>query len=356
MIFSFFCATVSSMKRMKKYKPLLMQVGVLLLVLSIAFYFLEQRTRFFSIDFSKQYSKYRTIEVAGFEEGEGWQGNFTYDSVRTLQGKSSIILSSWYGNLNTIQANKNFIIPPGYTNGYISIFVTDKKNLSSLVSLTLNLKGNNQQKDFDFTQLLQVGWNRLAVPIPNWKMISQISLSMLSKSGEIAEVNVDRFWIENTTGYKSDVFSTQSQSLSLRTIGQRTYVFSSSAEIATYSVTTPSQIQKGSITFSLIPEHSQEIQVSVNGTSMKIAGKNMSECTINKNAGTPVMKKLTSTSGNNDLYIFLKATVQNGKIAYSISNNGVDYETCGSVSYTQIKPIQLSLKGSYLIDSYYAEY
>ncbi len=342
---------------MKRYKPLLMQVGILLLVLSLGLYLLEQRTRFYTVDFSKQYSKYRTIELARFEDGEGWQGNFSYDSERTFEGKASITLSSWYGQTNTIQSNTNSAISPGYTNGYISVFVAEKKNPSSLASFSLTLKGgNDQEKKYDLTPLIHEGWNRIAITIPNWKTITYKSFSILSQTGTVAEVNIDRFWIENTTAYTSDVFSTKSQSLSLRTIGERTYVFSASPGLEDYSLTTPSSIQKGSIIISLIPERAKEMLLSLNGTAMKLAGKNMNECTLTHDNETPLTKILKTTSGNNDLYVFLKAKVKNGKVAYSLSNNGVDYESCGTVAFTQKKPVQLSLMGSYLIDSYSAEY
>ena len=88
---------------MKRYKKLLLQVGVLLFICGTFLFILEQQKKFVTIDFSKRYAKNKTIELAGFEEGERWQGNYSYDSQRVLEGKSSITLSSWYGKENSIE-------------------------------------------------------------------------------------------------------------------------------------------------------------------------------------------------------------------------------------------------------------
>lgn len=318
---------------------------------------MEQQKKFVTVDFSKHYAPNKTVELSGFEEGELWQGNFSYDSVRVLEGRSSVTLSSWYGKENSIQSSKDTTVPPGYTNGYISLYIADKQKLASIQSLSLQLVGDtNKKKEYILTPQIHVGWNRVPISIPSWKKINQRFFSVVSKPGEIAEVNLDRFWIENTTAYNSDIFSTQSQSLSLRTIGDRTYLFSASSVLEQYTLIDPSIIRRGLLTISLIPEHGREILLSLNGTSMKLAGSNMNECLLYKNDDKPSVKNLQTTSGKDNLYVFLKAEIQNGKVTYSLSNNGVDFESCGVIAYSQVKPVQLSLRGSYLIDSYSAEY
>jgi hypothetical protein len=354
LILFFFYATVNTMKR---YRPLLLQIGVLLLLLSIFFYVLEQRKQFFTVDFSKHYGQNKTVELTGFEEGEGWQGDYSYDSERVMEGKSSITFSSWYGKENTIQNSQVTTIPVGYTNGFISLYIASKQNLQSLVSFSFEIVGEkDQKKEYDLTPLVKLGWNRLAIVLPSWKKITKKSFTILGKSGTIAEVNLDRLWAENTTIYSSDIFSTQNNSLSLRTIGDRTYLFSASPILEQYTLNTPSFIQKGSITFSLIPEHGKQVLLSMNGTSLKIVGKNMDECQLYKNNGLFVTKVLQKTSGKDDIYLFIKAELNNGRIVYSLSNNGIDFETCGAITFSQKKQIQLSLQGSYLIDSLSAEY
>ncbi|MFH0773412.1 MAG: hypothetical protein V1922_03825 [bacterium] len=342
---------------MNRYKKILFQVGILLFVLAICIFVLEQRKQFISIDFSKHYSNNKTIELSGFEESEKWQGNYSYDSERVLEGKTSITLSSWYGKENSIQSDQVTILPPGYVDGYLSVYVPGKQNLSSLVSFTLNLIGEKDQKmEYTFTSLMHVGWNRIPVAIPNWKKITSRSFSIKSKPQAIAEINLDRFWIENTTIYGSDIFSTHNQSLSLRTIGDRTYLFSTSPELESYTLTTPSFLRRGSVIISLIPEHAKEIRLSLNTTSLKLTGKHMNECILYKNNNAPTTKVLQTASGKDDLYVFIKAEVQGNKVAYSLSNNGVDFESCGSVVSSYKNRIQLFLQGSYLIDSYSAEY
>jgi len=342
---------------MKRYKPLLLQVGILLLLISLALFILEQQKQFITIDFSKHYSANKTIELAGFEEGEQWRGNFSYDSERAFEGKSSITFSSWYGAKNSITNEEVINLTAGYAKGYISVFIADKKKLSSIDSLQLVLSESiDKKKEYDLTPLLQVGWNRIPVVIPNWKKITNQSFAISSKPGEIAEVNLDRFWIENTSIYTSDVLTTKSQSISLRTIGERTYVFFASPNEESFAFNSPQSINKGSTTISLIPEHAKRVILSLNSTSMQIGGKNMSQCILFKDKTEESEKVLKATSASNSLYVFLKAEIKNGAVSFSLSNNGIDFEQCGTVKSSEKKPIQLTLQGSYLIDSYSAEY
>lgn len=342
---------------MKRYKPLILQVGILLLLISLALFILEQQKQFITIDFSKHYFTNKTIELAGFEEGEQWRGNYSFDSQRVLEGKLSIAFSSWYGIPNSITHEEVVTLTNGYSKGYISIFVPDKKNLSSIDSFQLDLSGNSDKKQgYDLTPLLQVGWNRIPVVIPNWKKITNLSFTITSKKDQITEVNLDRFWIENTSAYTSDIITTNSKSISLKTIGERTYIFFSSPNEESFTFNSPQSISKGSVTISLIPEHANNVVLTVNSTSMKMGGRNMLQCTLYRNANSVSEKTMKTTSTNNNLYVFLKADIKNNTVSYSLSNNGVDFENCGEVKSSEKKPVQISLQGSYLIDSYSVEY
>ena len=352
----FLCATVMCMK-LKRYKPLILQVGILLLLVSLALFILEQQKKFITIDFSKHYYPNKTIELTGFEEGEQWRGNYSYDSERVLEGRSSITFSSWYGIKNVITNEESIPIPSGYAKGYISLFVPDKKKLESMEVFQLILSENPENmKVFDLTQQLNVGWNRIPVVIPDWKKITTLTFNITSKKDEITEVNLDRFWIENTSVYTSDIINSNSRSISLKTIGERTYIFYSSPTEESFIFNSPQSINGGSVTISLIPEHAKNVVMAVNSTSMGIGGKNMSQCTLYEKSTTISEKMMKTTSANDNLYVFLKADIKNNAVAYSLSNNGIDFESCGVAKASEKKPIQLSLDGSYLIDSYSVEY
>lgn len=335
----------------------MLQVGILLLLISLALFILEQQKKFVTIDFSKHYYPNKTVELTGFEEGEQWRGNFSYDSERVLEGKSSIVFSSWYGAKNSITNEEMVPLTDGYTKGYVSIFIHEKKKLLSIDTLQLVLSESAEnKKEFDLTPQLHVGWNRIPVVIPQWKKIVKFSFAITSKKGEIAEVNLDRFWIENTTAYTSDVITTNSKSISLKTVGERTYLFFTSPEEESFTFNSPQSINRGSITISFIPEHTNKVIMSVNSTSMKMGGKNTAQCALYSNTTNVSEKIMKTTSINNDLYVFLKADVKSDTILYSLSNNGIDFEECGEVRSSKKKPIQISLQGSYLIDSYSVEY
>lgn len=342
--------------KLKKYNTLLLQVGILLFITAFFFFMLEQQKKFITIDFSKYYAKNKTIELSGFEEGEPWRGNYSYDSQRVMEGKTSITLSSWYGMKNSIVWKKNMKVPTEYSKGYISLFIPDKKNLNAITLFQLSLKGEgNEKKEYNLTPLLNEGWNRLPVIIPQWGKISEITIALSSKKGLIAEVNLDRLWIENTSIYTADMFHTTSPSLSLRTIGERTYLYSVSPVAEPYSLSTPPSIKRGSMSIALIPEHAGAVELSLGTSSMRIDGQAMNTCTVFQSEGKTHTKILASTSGKDNLYVFLKGSFSGKKIVFSVSNNGIDYETCGEGEGVGGQ-IKLTLKGSYLIDSYSAEY
>lgn len=342
--------------KLHRYKPLLLQLGILLFIVAIFFYFLERQKKFITLDFSKQYAAHKTIEVAGFAEGESWRGNFTYDSERVLEGNSSITLSSWYGVKNTLSKQVSIPLKDGYSKGYISIFITNQSQLDKIESFTLGLSNATNNKSFDLRPQLLTGWNAVPVVIPTWKKIDSITFDITSRSGAIAEVNLDRFWIENSSQYQAELFTAPHQSLSLRTIGERTYLYSASPTLSEYIFSSPSSINKGTVTIGLIPEHSNTILLSLNSTKMSLGGKGMADCIITSDSDPMLSTRLKKTSGTNDLYVFLKAEVVRNTVAYSISNNGVDFELCGAIHGDAKKPIKISLLGSYLLDSLSIEY
>jgi len=341
---------------MKRYKKLLFQVGILLFIIAIFLFVLEQQKKFITVDFSKLYEANKTIELSGFEQTENWRGNYTYDSERFFEGKTSVVFSSWYGKENSIQKESSTVLRDGYTKGYISLFISDKQKKDSIRSLKAVIENDKQNKEYDLTSQLLVGWNKIVIVIPAWKNISKISFHILAKEGDVAEVNLDRFWVENSSQYMSDIIVTKSKSLSLRTIGDRTYLFVATPDFEQFHFEQPAQINRGIVTLSFIPEHAKKIQLLIDGTGVEIAGESMNLCTLTEKNMSVKKQALKSTKAPDDMYVFLKAEFKGDKIAYSVSNNGVTYEQCGVTTKSSSSGVTLGLQGSYLIDSYSVEY
>lgn len=341
---------------MQRYKKLLFQVGILLFIVGIFLFILEQQKKYVTIDISKRYELNKTIELSGFEQEENWQGNYSYDSERVMEGKTSIIFTSWYGKETSIQKERKYDIKQGYSKGYLSLYISDKEKVDSLTSFKFMLYSDKQKKEYDLRPHIRVGWNRLPIAIPAWNTITSMSFHIVSKENAITEVSLDRLWIENTAKYTTDVVDFQSKSLSLRTIGDRTYLYLASSQIETLRFMTPEKIKKGIVTISFIPEHSRKIKFSLNDTAMEITGDRMDVCTLTEKDTVIKKANLANNKAPNDMYVFVQAELRKDKILYSLSNNGVTYEQCGIVTTHTTSPVELSLLGSYLIDSYSAEY
>lgn len=336
-------------------KNKLLQGGILIFIIAAVFFFFENQTEFVQTDYSQKYFQHKTKELSLFEIGDGWRGNFTYDTERAVEGKTSMTLTSWYGADSYVSLAKTIPLDE-YTKGYVLVYVKNKQELAKIENVYLELSEGSNKQEYSIIKELIPGWNRVAFMVPKWKKIENIKIGIASRPQVIAEINIDRMWIENTDAYSKDLLTQKPTWLSLRTIGERTYLYSFSPELVTYSLSQPSSIRSGTITVGLIPERAKTIRFGVNGTDMNISGDNMKTCVVNTNGKPAVRKLLRDTSGGNDYFVFLRATLNGNDITYSVSNNGLDYEECGTADRARKEPITLSLDGSYLIDSIQAEY
>lgn len=333
-----------------------LQGGLLLLIIGCVFLFFENQKKYTQTDFSKRYFDNQTKEVSLFEIGDGWRGNFSYDTERAVEGKTSMTLTSWYGKESAVELTKTIPLD-GYTKGYILVFVKNKDELRMIKNMYLELSDNLKHKlTIPLEKNLTAGWNRVPFVVPAWKNIEHVKLGIVSAAQTIAEVNVDRLWIENTDSYTKDLITEKPKWLSLRTIGQRTYLYSFSPSPASYILADPQFLRSGTITASLIPERSKSITFGLNGTRIVIAGTDMKTCNAYAGNNAIVRKILTKTSAMNDFYVFLRATVKGDTITYDVSNNGIDYEQCASLKRGGKTRVELTLDGSYLVDGVQAEY
>ncbi len=329
-------------------------VVVALLAMIALFYLSSSQKKIGTVDFTAKYKQMSPIELAGFEQGEGWQGNFTYDNGQVLEGNTSIVFTSWYGKENVISRQKQFDVK-GYQNGYLLLFVKNKEQLNALTSFTLTFQNNkNEKKTFPLSHLT-TGWNRLAFTLPNWEKITSIEFSITSSPLLIAEINLDRLWLQKNDDYKNDI-STSTNTSSLRTIGNRVYYFSASEKAASYTFPQLQSFVRGTVSVALIPEHANSATLSLNGTSVNLSLSTPKTCILTNNKKESIKKNFTKTLFENSTYVFIKATTIKDKVQFSLSNNGVDFEDCGEIKMDGKSSPELHLTGSYLIDSYSFEY
>ena len=324
-----------------------LQVGVILLIVAFVFLYFEQQKKYIQVVMTDTYAATPSKELSGFEQKDGWQGNYSYDEGRAVEGKTSITFSSWYGKENTITLTKEVALA-GYRHGYLMVFIKDADQLKNMQSFDLELSGGpDKQSTISLLKGLSVGWNRVTFIVPPWDTLTAIHFHMVSQPNTIAESNLDRMWLEKNSPDIATIFTNTSNTLSIRTIGNRTYLFADPTNPTTYTIAKPSTIRSGQVTIGLIAERSDKVDLSINGTTMHLTGANMQTC---------MGKQLKKFTGANDYYMYLRAIVKNGNVTYSVSNNDVDYETCGTAPKTNNEGVRLMFKGSYLIDSVQMEY
>ncbi len=329
-------------------------VVVALLAMIALFYLSSSQKKIGTVDFTAKYKQTPPIELAGFEQGEGWVGNFTYDNGQVLEGNTSAVFTSWYGKENTISQQKQFDVK-GYRNGYLLLFVKSKEQLSALTSLSLTFQNNKNEKKVFPLSHLTAGWNRLAFSLPDWEKITSTELSITSSPNLIAEINLDRLWLQKNDDYKNDI-NTSSNTSSLRTIGDRVYYFSASDKAVSYTFPQLQSFGKGTMTVAFIPEHAKKATFSLNNASLSLSLDSSRTCILANNKKESVKKTLTKNVFENNTYVFVKATTSKDKLKFALSNNGVDFEDCGEIKMDGKSGPQLLLEGSYLVDSYSFEY
>jgi len=325
----------------------ILQGGIIILIIACVFWYFESQKKYIHLSMSEQYAPQATKEFSGFEEHDGWQGNYSFDTGRAMEGKTSMTFTSWYGKESTITLMREIELK-GYKRGTIMVFVKDTAQLRAVDKLYLELyEGSEKKYTTALTTGLKAGWNTVTFTLPDLERINVVKLHIMSKPAVIAEINLDRLWFAKESIDTIPSFDGAHAQMSIRTLGNRTYLFVSPSSKQRYSLLNPPRMRGGSVTVGVIAERSGTIGLGVNGTTMQLMGGSHTTC---------MGRQLKKVSGADDYYIFLRATIDHNAITYSVSNNDVDYEICGTVKRQTNDGPSLVVQGSYLIDSIDAEY
>ncbi len=197
-------------------------------------------------DYPKKYDKFG-VEIAGFEEGEKWKGDYKIDSINYHDGESSYVVFSKDYQPTVLSLQKNLNLAD-YTIFKMLVYVANEKNIANLKNLTFRLGTLDSSAYYEYDILnINPGWNIISMSKDNftlirgskkeeassqnlaggnrlWDKIEKISIELNSRPNGQVELSVDRLWAEKNEDYKKDFRTATPALISSKTLNGKTYM------------------------------------------------------------------------------------------------------------------------------------
>jgi len=257
------------MTQEKYHLPSMAIVIVILLVISLIPFFLRKENTVQSqlplhLEWSEK-NENGSIEIAGFTEGENWEGNYTLDSERSIDGNSGLNLFSQNGQVQEIKLNKEVDLS-SFDSLLLTVYIENENVIQQPNNLILYLITNDKKQFSIPISPLKRGWNLLSLPLSSLtdekqnetlknKNILTFGFKLNSQKKQISQITIDRLWAEkNRRPYLSQISSLNPISTSLKTIDKHTFLNLFSSGINRLSFTQTEQLDNFTAIFKIIPE------------------------------------------------------------------------------------------------------
>ncbi|OGK62628.1 hypothetical protein A2334_03350 [Candidatus Roizmanbacteria bacterium RIFOXYB2_FULL_38_10] len=355
----------------KRYAPY-----IILGVISISFLLILRAYRphelktSLSLRFKELFSNTPTVEIAGFDEGENWKGNYTRDSMQTFDGETGVNLFSTQNKPNTVSLYKSFDLSP-YKTIFAYIYLKNELIFQRVESLTVGFQSKDKDKTSYTIHDLKKGWSLIAMDKEDfknkdfdWKKIDSTTLELVSKKGETVQLTFDRIWAQNPNSDSKLFLSYMSQFVNHKTIGKSTFLHLASPKSTnlvlrkliekndfSYTVTF-APLKLGSFGLSFLTDPQLE-----NGYFFTLNGKQMNQWQLTKKTKKNIAILAEGELKNNTLekqaYLWLRVEKRGEKITPSISLDGQNYLSIQEYKDSAFSKGYLGVlyEGSFLVDS-----
>jgi len=189
--------------------------------------------RFFE-DITRKYEN-SAVEIASFEEGEKWQGNYEYDSTNYLEGKTGFLVVSKKNQANALEIPINLNLQ-NMNVFKILVYSASAENGNNINSFTIQFETDNNVLEYDIANIAP-GWNLVKMPKNNfisnenpvsggvsWSSVKKVKINLTSRPNTQTELTLDRLWGERDETYQ-ELFSTNSPNMiSLKEFKGKTYM------------------------------------------------------------------------------------------------------------------------------------
>ena len=329
----------------------------------------KERKTTFNINFLERYKNTPTLEIAGFEEGENWKGNFTRDSGRTFDGDTGMnIFTQGKPNIITLFKPLNLT---AFDAVFAYVNVDTEEMIKKIDTLVFTFQDKNKSRASFIVPSLKSGWNFLTMQKKefkqnnfDWNEIEETFVELTSKKGETAQIALDRIWTEQSIKDKTDFISYPKEFFNLKTVGKKTFLHLGSPLLT--QVLFNKMIEKNdfSYTVSFAPKKFGTFGLSFQtntkideGYLFAIEGTQMNTWRLYKKEGkkevTIIQDFLKSNIFEKEAYLWLRVEKKGTKIILSFSVNNQQYIPLKETEDSSFSKgyVGIFSKGSYLINS-----
>lgn len=213
---------------------------------------IEYKDREYLADYTKKFSGYAN-EIANFEDGEKWKGEYRIDGSNYWEGKGSFVVLSKNHAPTTLSLRKSIDLTDK-TVVKILVYSVDQQNVDNIkkVSLRLGNTSDTAYYEYDIRSIKQ-GWSIIDMPKANfsyvggtasskegesvdtssektdvgsdrlWGAIEKVSLVLDSRPSTQVELSYDRLWAEKNADYKKEFLAVNFDMLSPRIWNGKSY-------------------------------------------------------------------------------------------------------------------------------------
>lgn len=212
---------------------------------------LEFKDREYRADYTKKFEGTAT-EIAGFEEGEKWKGDYKVDDVNIWEGKNSYVVLSKGIQPVILTLRKSINLSKNETIKML-VYSADQQNTDDIKRAILRLGNLTDTAYFEYDiRNIKPGWNIIEMPKGNfsfvggapsskaddttesesadmggdrlWGSIEKVTLELDSRPSSQVELTFDRLWAEKDEVYKKEFITKSFDMLSTRIWNGKNYI------------------------------------------------------------------------------------------------------------------------------------
>jgi len=353
----------------KQYLPYIsVTLFILLLFLMLRFLQPNELRISQSILFTDIYKDLPTVEIAGFDQGENWRGDYTHDSIRTLDGISAInIFSSKKTNSITLDKPLNL---NNYKTIFAYFYIDKEETVDTIDKLRIGFTSGEKTSYFTVFKF-NTGWNLASMEKKdfsdqsiNWQSIRRVSIDLTPVADQTPQVTFDRIWTQQPIPNKRDLLSDANGYMSMKTVGKKTFLHIASPVLTHTRLQKPIQKNEFMYTVTFAPLKLGQFVISFqtdesahNGYFFSAEGQDMDSYRLYKKINGVETTLIKGTFEKNifekEAYVSLRVQKTKKKIGVSVHMGGnkyipllTTYDPTFSKGYCGVLH-----KGSYLIDT-----
>lgn len=329
----------------------------------------RERKTTFNINFLERYKDTPTLEIAGFDEGENWKGNFTRDSGRTFDGETGMNIFT-QGKPNIITLNKPLNLA-SFDTIFAYVNIDTEEMIQKIDSLVIGFQTKDKNKATFAVPPLKSGWNFLSLPKKDfkqnkfdWGQVEETSVSLTSHTGETAQIALDRIWTQQSMKDQADFLLYSKEFFNLKTVGKKTFLHLGSPLLTRVLFNKIIERNDFSYTVSFAPKKfgtfGLSFQTNTNldaGYFFAIEGEQTNTWRLYKKEGGKeiaiAQDSLKSNIFEKEAYLWLRVEKKGNKITLSFSVNNQQYIPLKEIEDSSFSKgyVGIFSKGSYLINS-----